>query len=322
MVRLTRRRARYVAAMALLPLLGTLLGCGQLGLGRKYFLTACAGNGPEQNTDFELSLPPFDLDRYYAELESLRVSFQFEEIERISYEDHSYPIYWIRRPGPGAAPRLLVVAGVHGDERAALLAIPRVLRRLARATGGTDSWDVSVVVPANPVGAAHTSRYNGSGCDVNRDFRTFSTREASAVRRIVDQYSPNLVVATHEGPQDGFFLIATSAADPKLAREIVDAVEGAGVSLARRSFMGLALGTPGLSVEGVWTTLGKRLIRLGSLGTFLESLDVGTYTTESSWNSDDFEERINSHVVAIEAILNGTLPGYSARGESFDVRTD
>jgi hypothetical protein len=296
------RQRRSLPALLLL-----LVGCTQLEQGVKYFFTPCAGSGPEQSTDFELTLPPFDLDRYYAELEPLKSSFQFEELERVSYAGRSHPIYWIRRPGPSGAPRLLIVAGVHGDERAALLAVPRFLRRLADAPVGADAWDVSVIVPANPVGAAHTSRYNAGGCDINRDFGAFATPEARAILEVVDRYSPDQVVATHEGPQQGFFLIATSVADAELARAMVDAVAGAGVSLAQRSFLGLRLGTPGLSLEGRLMALGKQTIRLGSLGTFLESRQIATYTTESSWNSEDFESRTD------RAILSSTVRASLAR---------
>lgn len=297
-------RIRCGVALALLATV--LSSCTRTRLGLKYFLTACAADGPVQNTDFEIKLPPFDLDDYYAELDALRGAYEFQRIETVRYQDRNYPVYWIRLRNSADARRLLIVAGVHGDERAALLSIPRLLQRLARAGEAQRSWDVSVIVPVNPVGAAHASRYNGSGCDINRDFGSFATAEARAVRRVLDEYAPDLVVAPHEGPQEGFFLVATSAADPTLARRMVSAVDAVGIPLAQRSFLNLALGTPGLSTEGWWTSLGKRLIRLGSLGTYLDSRDLATYTTESSWGSADFGARIDVHVIAIEAILEST----------------
>ena len=313
------RQRRHLLLTVLLLAIAQLLGCRQLGLGVKYFLTPCAGNGPERNADFELKLPPLDLDAFYADLHALEGSFDFEELGRIRYQGRDDPQYWIRRPAPEGAPRMLIVAGVHGDERAALLAIPRLLVELAAEdrtprSDGAPRWDVSVLVPVNPVGSAQTSRYNGAGCDLNRDFGAFANEETRAVRNVTDRLEPDLVIAPHEGPQDGFFLIATADADPELARRAVAAVEDAEIPLARKSFLGLGLGTPGLSLEGDWVAAGKRLLGLGSLGTYMESRGVGTFTTESSWDSDDFDARIRSHVVAIQAVLASGTPPVAAGG--------
>ena len=311
------QNGRRIVLTLLLLLVSQLLGCRQLGLGVKYFLTPCAGNGPERNTDFELQLPPLDLDAFYAELRGLRTDFEFDELGRVQYQGRDYPQYWIRRPAPAGTPRMLIVAGVHGDERAALLAVPRLLAELAdegttQRHAASPNWDLSVLVPANPVGAAQTSRYNGAGCDLNRDFGSFENPESRAVRTVVERLQPDLVIAPHEGPQDGFFLIATADADPELARRAVAAVAAAGIPLARKSFLGLGLGSPGLSLEGPTVAAGKRALGLGSLGTYMESLGIGTFTTESSWDSEDFEARIDSHVIAIRAVLDSAPPGVAS----------
>ncbi|MEE2664174.1 MAG: succinylglutamate desuccinylase/aspartoacylase family protein [Myxococcota bacterium] len=311
---------RCIGLILLLGLVAHLPGCRQLGLGVKYFLTPCAGDGPERNADFELNLPPLDLDAFYAELRALEATFDVEEVGRVRYRGRDDPQYWIRRPGPEGAPRMLIVAGVHGDERAALLAVPRVLAELAaeRSTQervGAPHWDLSVLLPVNPVGLAHTSRYNAAGCDLNRDFGDFANEETRTVREVVERLKPDLVVAPHEGPQDGFFLIATADADPELAHRAVDAVANAGIPLARKSFLGLALGSPGLSLEGARIAAAKRWLGLGSLGTYMESLGVGTLTTESSWDSEDFGARIRSHVIAIQAILASQPPGVASSAE-------
>ena len=313
-------RARSQIGLVLLLSLVLGLGCRQVGLGVKYFLTPCAGDGPERNSDFEMKLPALDLDSFYVELQALEPYYNFEELGRIRYQSREDPVYWIRRPGPENAPRLLVVAGVHGDERAALLAVPRLLRGLAVQPPGQEGigprqWDLSVIVPASPVGAMHTSRYNGDGCDLNRDFGTFASEETRMVREVVKRLDPDLVMALHEGPQDGFYLIATSDADSKLARSAVVAVQTAGIPLARKSFLGMGLGSPGLSEEGPTLAVAKRWLGLGSLGTYMESRGVGTLTTESSWDSENFSQRTLSHVLAVRAVLSAKLPD-TPQGES------
>jgi hypothetical protein len=63
------------------------------------------------------------------------------------------------------------------------------------------------------------------------------------------------------------------------------------------------LRTPGLSAEGGGTDFLKWALRLHTLGSFANSLGIGTYTTETSWSSDDFESRVQPHVVTVEALL-------------------
>ena len=56
------------------------------------------------------------------------------------------------------AKTLLVLAGVHGNEHAGLLAVPRLLEKWTE-----DAVRLVVITPVNPVGAAELSRYNADG---------------------------------------------------------------------------------------------------------------------------------------------------------------
>ena len=71
---------------------------------------------------------------------------------------------------------------------------------------------------------------------------------------------------------------------------------------------GIGLGSPGLSEEGPTLAVVKRWLGLGSLGTYMESRGVGTLTTESSWDSENFNQRSLSHVLAVRAVLDSKLP--------------
>jgi hypothetical protein len=73
--------------------------------------------------------------------------------------------------------------------------------------------------------------------------------------------------------------------------------------LANKHFVGFSLGTPGLSAEGCGTDFLKWALRLHTLGSFATSLGIGTYTTETSWSSENVEERILAHVVTVESLL-------------------
>lgn len=296
-------RRGLLGGLAVAMVLGTLALGGTLRLVHKYFLSPCAGAGPERNADFELLLPPLELAGFYGRLlASAGPAFEQRTLASIPHRDRSYPIYWLRRPGHPNAPRVLIAGGVHGDERAALLVLPDLLDALGDEPPGS-GLDVVLVAPINPVGVAETSRYNAQGCDINRDFGAFATAEARALRDALSEYRPDLVVAPHEGPQEGTFVIVTSKGSEQAGAAVVDALERAGLALAQRSFLGYRLGRPGLSVESPWVARIKSGVGLGSLGTFLDDRGIPTYTVETSWSSPDFEARIRSHRVALLTLL-------------------
>lgn len=297
MLRLT---GRIVVAFLLLV---SLSACTRLMHAHKYFLRACPADGPAAEEDFTIAYPPFNLAAYYSSLSSLGQRFHFEKAGVIQYFGADYPVFAIMPTLHHHKPRVLVVAGVHGNEQAATLAIPRLLQALQSVGEERLAWQPIFLTPANPVGAAYRSRYNGQGCDVNRDFADFQTEEARIVRRIMEAVQPDLVLSLHEGPQQGFFMIATAAARADYARRIVETLEKQGVTLARDSFLGWQLNQPGISVEGQAVAALKRWIGLGSLGTYLEAQGVGTLTLESGWAAADYEERINNHVQAVMAVL-------------------
>jgi protein MpaA len=73
-----------------------------------------------------------------------------------------------RRFGDGAAPPLLVVGGVHGDEPSSVAAVLELCDHLdRRGAGGRPVW----VVPAlNPDGLAAGTKDAATGVDLNRNF--------------------------------------------------------------------------------------------------------------------------------------------------------
>jgi predicted deacylase len=214
-----------------------------------------------------------------------------------------HPVLAIRSRGSSARNKILVVAGIHGNETAGLHAVPAILDFLEADRPEYRSSEVTIVAPANPVGVLHGSRYNGDGCDLNRDFHDPRTHEARMIHDFIAAQRPDLIVSLHEGPQDGYLLVVTSEGSKQLAEAAVRAVRERGFALASSHFAGFALGTLGLSAEGSGTDFLKWALRLHTLGSFAASLGIGTYTTETSWSSRDFEGRVQAHVVTVEALL-------------------
>lgn len=299
-------RAMVFGGAALAACIG---GCSSAGQLYRFFLTPCPVHGPVAETELPMRIEPVALAAYYQELSSAAAGFDLREVARVRDVSGDLPIYHIAHiarlaPDTAArATRLLVVAGVHGNEIAGALAAPRVLADMETRPTDYQDVDLHLIAPANPVGLGHLSRYDALGCDVNRDFGAFRTPEATAIRAVFAAVAPDLVIALHEGPQDGFCVIATQSVPPRLTEAVAEAVGRTGVPLAQDSFLGLPLGTPGVMREGRFMTALKRAIGLQSLGAYALAQGVPTLTTESPWNGADLDARITTHVIAVRAAV-------------------
>lgn len=297
----------------LVGLLFTLTGCSQLGLGYKYYFQPCAEDGPNPTSDFEIVSPEFDLAAFYKQIETFQDSYQIEQLAQVEYEGEAFPIYRASLARVAASDngssknRLLVVGGIHGDESASLLAIVDMLETYRSQLADKSHWEVVFVLPSNPVGLKYNSRYNGDGCDINRDFFSLNSIEAKTIEKEILRFDPDLVLSLHEGPQEGFFIIATKPSDEQLAKTAISHLQESGIELSEKSFLGLRLADNGLWIEGGFVTWFKKVAGIGSLGAYMTERDKAVFTSESSWFDKDISARVRSHVVFFESIVQTKL---------------
>lgn len=267
----------------------------------KYHLVRRAVKYPAREDELGIVPLSFDLDRY---VETIRAfdgdAWEVRTEASVDYRGRAHPILSVRSRRP-AQKTLLVLAGVHGNEHAGLLAVPRILERWA-----SERVRLVVLTPSNPVGAAELSRYNADGYDINRDFVRFDTPEARLIRAMYDRERPDFVISLHEGPQDATFMFANRFVDPSLARTLLDALAGGGTTLADKDYFGLRLDPPGLSaatrasmgVEWVWArTIGMK----ATLG-YSADRGIPELVLESSWRLPDESTRVRAHVDLVEAV--------------------
>jgi hypothetical protein len=104
-------------------------------------------------------------------------------------------------------------------------------------------------------------------------------------------------------------VIGTASAPPQLAGAVAKAVAAQGIALATKNFLGLSLRSRGFETEGGFKSALKRVIGLGSLGTYADQRNVGTLTTESPWSQRDLGLRIRAQVSAVRAATRGCSDG-------------
>ena len=272
-----------------------------LRLFAKYHLRRRAETYPAPETELGVAPLRYEAVAYAAQIRRLESPrFEVSTEETVTYEGRAHPLLCVR--SRGAAPRtLLVLAGVHGNEPAGLLAVPALVE-------GWSSERVRLVIltPVNPVGAAERSRFNGEGYDINRDFHRFDTVEARCVRRIFERESPDFVISLHEGPQSDTFVFANRLVPPELVHEALARLAAGGTKLATRDYMGRRLAPPGLSTVGHGVHLLHQLWAL-TLGmkaslTFSDERRVPELVLESSWRISDEAARVRAHVDLVRAV--------------------
>ena len=265
----------------------------------RFFLTACAATGPAPESELDIDVQSVDLESFYARLLEAAVGLSVEQIATASYDGRQYPLYLIGPQGYAANDSTLVIAGVHGNEISGSLAAVQILETMR--TRPPDAAPIHLLAPANPVGLGHGSRYNSQGCDINRDFAAFRTIEADAIRKAIDQLRPRLVVALHEGPQDGLFVIGTQITPVATLNRLVAQLEAQPIPLATENNLGVGLPTPGVMTEGAFITRAKGWLGIYSAGEYASKLGIPLITVEIPWGWPDMQQRVRAQTMSVLA---------------------
>lgn len=267
---------------------------GDIAKFARYHLGRRAETYPARTDDMGIVPLPFDLQRYVERIRAFDgARFGVRTEAKITYDGREHPILSISTRAK-AEKTLVVLAGVHGNEHAGLLAVPPILEAWT-----SERVRLVVVTPVNPVGAAELSRFNAEGYDINRDFVRFGTPEARVVRDVFDRERPDFVISLHEGPQDATFMFANRFVETPIAHALCNALTG-GTVLAQKDYFGLRLSPPGLSpssasaraVTKIWAwTLGMK-----ATIAYSEDRGVPEIVLESSWRTPDEAARVRPHV--------------------------
>jgi len=292
---------RFAARVSCVLLSVSIAACTPLRQFHRFFLTSCPEDGPAREEELEIVLAPIELSEYLAELRAAASGLSVRPLVEVAHGDRTWPIQHIRRPAPDESRRLLVVAGMHGNEVAGALAAPEILEDLRAHQAVYEGVDLHLVAPVNPVGVGHGSRYQGDGCDINRDFEAFETLEAQALRELIEEVEPDLSLSLHEGPHAGFFVIATRSTPASLAPALARELASAGVELAVESNLGTGLDVPGVMREGWGHTMAKKLLGIDSLGAYAHERSIPLLTTEGPWGDPDIPDGVRAQVLAVRA---------------------
>jgi len=152
------------------------------------------------------------------------------EIGRVNVPALDGPIWRVAyRPLQTGLRRVLIVAGLHGNETAGVDYVFTLIQRLSAAGSPVASCDIDILPLINPWGWVHDLPSTPSGTDIADDFARFDSHEARVIRRFLRMKRYDLVVDLREDPgAAGFYLRQYGMGSSEASARTVDRVRRAG----------------------------------------------------------------------------------------------
>lgn len=161
-------------------------------------------------------LKPHDLDAIYARIEALRAD------PRVTVDDlgaaHGHPLHGIRLtdPGPGPKLKVLITAGVHGNEPCGPGAAMLMLEQLLAEPRRLEGLDVTLIPVINPRGLRARTRRTPEDVDINRVCgQADAPVEAQLTVAYLKGKRHDLALDLHSGAEkrNGFWVLHRNAED-------------------------------------------------------------------------------------------------------------
>jgi hypothetical protein len=160
---------------------------------------------------------------------------ELEEAGRVGYDGFSASIWVVRYRQPDAEGHVLIIGGVHGNEPAGSAWGAELCEGIAQEPQLFENSGLDLVPMVNPWGWSRNIRYNRDGKDINRDFSSFETQEASILKEFFASQVYDLVIDHHEDPDaGGFYLYQYAKRDTSISPEVILEIRSLGYPIELR----------------------------------------------------------------------------------------
>ena len=196
----------------------------------------------------------------------------------------AYPFWHIvRKAKTDPARRVLITGGIHGNEPAGVETALAFVQALGKEPDLYPNIEFHLLPLLNPWGWTRNLRFNADGTDINRDFASFASAEAEAVRSLIERMDFDLVVNHHEDPAaTGFYMYQYARPDKVLCRRIIETVRQSGFPVEQEIRMLLLKTEAGLIDAPMWGLWYMRLTRQLSFDNYCRlELSKNVFTIET-----------------------------------------
>jgi len=252
--------------------------------------------------------PEAIIDRLCAAVDG-SAALNMKIIGQVRYDNFEFPVRLIQLTNHAAdAPKILLTAGVHGNEPAGVESAVRLVERLASDPHHFKVCTLEIIPVVNPWGWSHDIRFNQQGIDVNRDFAAFVSQEARIMNNYLQNHQYHLIIDLHEDPDArGFYMYQYGRSDKTVVEPIVTAIAEMGHPIEQDIKM-VTLKTQNGIIDapmwGLWYMRLTRQLSITNYGRLYNSPNVFTIETPTIL---DWEDRLQMHQRAIEMLMDAML---------------
>jgi hypothetical protein len=161
----------------------------------------------------------------------------------------------------------------------------------------------------NPWGWGHDIRFNRNGIDINRDFSSFESREATIIKRFLKDRHYDLMIDLHEDPSaGGFYIYQYGMSNTIIAENLVDTIKKKGYPIEEDVSMVILETENGIIDAPMWGLWYMRLTGQLSLANYYRLNNSRRVYTVETPTSLPMEDRIIMQRAAVEALINTNKP--------------
>ena len=234
------------------------------------------------------------------------------ELGRVGRGGFEAPLWLLRFRPAGARRRVLLCAGIHGNEPAAAQWALQWARSLAESPGAWADTAFDILPLLNPWGWSRDVRFSAGGRDVNRDFASFATQEAAILRDFLAGERYDLVVDHHEDPDArGFYLYQYAMRDTVAARRVIQRVRSLGFPVEQEVNMVILRTRDGLIRAPRWGLWYMKASRRLSMTNWLRLEGIPRVFTVETPTALPMADRIGLHRTAFTVLAVDVLQGGS-----------
>ena len=177
-----------------------------------------------------------------------------EEIGRVAYAGFEAPVWLVSfRPAQTVSHRIWINAGIHGNEPAGVECAVQMVERLAKDPDAFPETTFDIIPLINVWGWAHDIRFNRAGTDINRDFASFNSQEATAIRKFVNGKTYDLMLDLHEDPSaTGFYVYQYAQKEKSLPEKVIETIQSMGYPIEQNVSMVILKTENGIIDAPMW----------------------------------------------------------------------
>lgn len=222
----------------------------------------------------------------------------------------SHPIISLSRKVTTFAPRILIAAGIHGDEPAGPHAILSLLESYRTDWPELSPYHVEIVPLINPTGFDRRQRTNWQGIDLNRTFGSASP--PPEIRALTNDYRRrriDLFIDFHEDVDTpGFYLYELSPNEEEsLGRPVIKALRESGFPVNNSEIIEGMPAQEGLILRA--TRSMPRYFRKGApQGLYMKKLGTPRTLTFETPPSIPMDQRVSMHLLSLRTTLKHWKP--------------